>query len=236
MLLARPFSFGRVLWSVLGFAPSLGLIGGKTMLEFLTQVSWTSFLIAMVMIELTPGPNMGWLAALSAQHGRKTGLIAVVGITLGLGVQVVAAATGLAALAARSDLIFQVLRWSGVAFMLYLAWRAWVETAENAPVSLDHNASFRRGLISNLLNPKALVFYMVVVGQFTAPEHGPIGMQILTLGGIHLLIAAIVHTLIVILGSTIGDIFDEWRSKTSVRLAFSLTLAGIALWIAFSTR
>ncbi|WIV49546.1 LysE family translocator [Marivivens sp. LCG002] len=206
------------------------------MLDFLSQVSWTSFMIAMIMIELTPGPNMGWLAALSAQQGRKTGLIAVLGITLGLAVQVVAAATGLAAIAGQSDIVFQALRWSGVGFMLYLAWRAWVETAENAPASSDLNASFRRGLVSNLLNPKALVFYMVVVGQFTAPEQGAIWLQILALGGIHLLIAAFVHTLIVVLGSTIGNLFDEWRSKASVRLGFSLALAAIAVWIAFSTR
>ncbi len=206
------------------------------MLDFIGHINWASFLIAMVMIELTPGPNMGWLAALSAQQGRKTGLIAVVGITLGLAAQVFAAATGLSALAAGSEMLFQGLRWAGVGFMLYLAWRAWVETAENAPVSLDHSTSFRRGFVSNLLNPKALVFYMVVVGQFTAPDLGPIWIQILILGSIHLLIAAIVHTLLVILGSAIGDIFDEWRSKTSVRLLFSFTLAGIAVWIAFSTR
>lgn len=206
------------------------------MLDFLSQVSWTSFMIAMIMIELTPGPNMGWLAALSAQQGRKTGLIAVLGITLGLAVQVVAAATGLAAIAGQSDIVFQALRWSGVGFMIYLAWRAWVETAENAPTSSDLNASFRRGLVSNLLNPKALVFYMVVVGQFTAPEQGAIWLQILALGGIHLLIAALVHTLIVVLGSTVGNLFDEWRSKTGVRLGFSLALAAIAVWIAFSTR
>lgn len=204
-------------------------------MAFLAQLDWLSFLIAMTLIELTPGPNMGWLAALSAQKGRKTGFVAVVGITLGLLVQVIAAATGLSAIAAGSTALYQGLRWAGVGFMLYLAWRAWVETAENAPVALNLEASFRRGLVSNLLNPKALLFYIVVVGQFTAPDLGPVGWQILALGGMHLVIAALVHALIVILGSTLGAIFDEWRSKITVRLAFSLTLAGIALWIAFST-
>ena len=62
------------------------------MTEFLAQMDWRAFLIAMIIIELTPGPNMGWLAALSAQYGKRVGIMAVAGVTLGLAIQIVAAA------------------------------------------------------------------------------------------------------------------------------------------------
>ena len=64
------------------------------MTDFLSQLDWRTFFLAMVLIELTPGPNMGWLAALSAQHGKRVGMMAVLGVTLGLGLQVIAAAAG----------------------------------------------------------------------------------------------------------------------------------------------
>lgn len=205
------------------------------MTGLLQGLDWPAFLLAMVVIELTPGPNMGWLAALAAQSGRRAGLIAVAGITLGLALQVVFAASGLSALAAGSAVLYQALRWSGVAFMLYLAWCAWAETAENAPARMQGEAAFRRGLVSNLLNPKALVFYMVVVGQFTRAEAGPIWAQILLLGSLHVAIALAVHTLIVLFGARLGARIAGWQGSVPVRLGFALMLAAIAGWIAFST-
>ena len=73
------------------------------------HIDWIAFLIAMAAVELTPGPNMGWLAALSAQYGRAAGLRAVVGITLGLTVQLLAAATGLSTLLAELPVLYEAL-------------------------------------------------------------------------------------------------------------------------------
>lgn len=204
-------------------------------MALLAQLDWPAFLLAMVLIELTPGPNMGWLAALSAQQGRRPGMIAVAGITLGLAVQVIAAATGLSAIAAQSALLYDLLRWAGIAFMLYLAWAAWAESGDEEISRAASERSFRRGLVSNLLNPKALVFYMVVVGQFTRATAGPIWAQILILGGLHVLVALIVHSAIVLLGASIGNRLDRWRRSVPVRVFFAVTLAAMALWIALTT-
>ncbi|MBF9034888.1 LysE family transporter [Rhodobacterales bacterium HKCCE2091] len=202
---------------------------------FLGSVDWLSFLAAMVLIELTPGPNMGWLAALSAQAGRRTGMWAVLGITVGLSVQVLAAATGLSALAAGWGALYDLLRWAGVAYMLYLAWCAWAESAENAPAQVAGESSFRRGLISNVLNPKALVFYVAVVGQFTEPSAGGVWFQILVLGAFHIFIAFAVHSGIVLLGAAVGERIERWRRAVPVRLTFALALVVVAVWIGVST-
>ncbi|TMV55389.1 LysE family translocator, partial [Thioclava sp. BHET1] len=163
----------------------------------------------------------------------------VLGISLGLAVQVVAAATGLSALAAGSAALYHALRWAGVGYMAYLAWCAWAESAavsgaEEVAQPAARRA-FRRGLISNLLNPKALVFYMLVVGQFTRADAGPLWGQILILGGLHVAIAFAVHGAIVLLGARIGGHLGRWRHAVPVRAGFALALLAVAVWVAVTT-
>ena len=205
-------------------------------MTFLLELDWPAFLFAMFIIELTPGPNMGWLAMLSAQHGMRVGLMAVAGITLGLAVQVLAAATGVATLISGFPVLYDALRWAGILFMLWLAWQAYVEDGSVVPAVGLNEKGFRRGFIANLLNPKALVFYVVVVGQFTVPDAGALWRQILVLGGMHLAIAVIVHIGIVSLGARVGERLEHWRTSLPARLFFSLSLVLIAAWIGFSTR
>ena len=203
--------------------------------DMLGQVDWPAFLIAMAVVELTPGPNMGWLAALSARSGRRAGLMAVAGVTLGLLVQLVAAATGLSTLLAASPIVYESLRWAGVAFMLNLAWEAYSDAGSASAVRGDGRAGFYRGLVANLLNPKALVFYLLVVGQFADPAQGAIWIQILLLGLIHLALAILVHVGIVLLGARLGAVLENWRTSLPARLGFAIALVGIAIWIGIST-
>jgi threonine/homoserine/homoserine lactone efflux protein len=203
--------------------------------DMLGHVDWPAYLIAMAAVELTPGPNMGWLAALSAKSGRRAGMMAVAGVTLGLFVQLVAAATGLSALLAEFPLVYEALRWAGVAFMLYLAWEAFADTGSASAVRGDGRAGFRRGLVANLLNPKALVFYLLIIGQFADPALGEIWIQIVLLGLVHLALAILVHIGIVLLGASLGAVLERWRTSLPVRLGFAIALVGIAAWIGVST-
>ena len=205
------------------------------MLDLLAQLDWRAFILAMFIVELTPGPNMGWLAALSAQHGRKIGLMAVLGVTLGLAVQMVAAATGLSSLITHFPLVYEIIRWAGVLFMLWLAWEAFSDVGSSSPAQGLSSKGFTRGFIANILNPKALVFYVAVVGQFANPGIGKLWWQILILGSMHLSVAIIVHIGIVLIGARFGQAFEAWRSSIWARLIFALSLVGIAIWIAIST-
>tara|TARA_R110000803_G_scaffold29237_1_gene66932 strand:+ start:999 stop:1619 length:621 start_codon:yes stop_codon:yes gene_type:complete len=201
----------------------------------LGHVDWPTFLIAMAAVELTPGPNMGWLAALSAKSGRRADMMAVAGVTLGLFVQLVAAATGLSALLGQSPILYESLRWAGVAFMLYLAWEAYSDMGSASALRNDGREGFRRGLVANLLNPKALVFYLVIVGQFADPTAGPVWIQIVILGLIHLTVAILVHVSIVLMGASLGAAFERWRTSLPARIGFALALVAIAIWIGVST-
>ena len=96
-------------------------------------------------------------------------------------------------------------------------------------------AGFRRGLIANLLNPKALVFYLLVVGQFADPRLGHLWLQILLLGSLHILLSLIVHVTIVLVADHLGGLLEKWRTSFAARIGFGLALAIVALWIAMST-
>ena len=95
------------------------------------------FLITTMLIELTPGPNMAWLALTSATQGKRSGFAAVAGIATGLAILALASAMGLAALAARSPVAFSLLRYAGVAYLLWLAWQTWVGEQEVVTNHID---------------------------------------------------------------------------------------------------
>ncbi len=199
------------------------------------DLNWTAFLIALIIVEITPGPNMGWLATLSARSGFRAGIRAVAGVTLGLTIQMLAAALGLAAILASSAPLYEVLRWSGVAFMLYLAWETWSEESEPSPGQAHGSENFYRGLIANLLNPKALIFYLAVVGQFVDPERGQLWLQTMVLGSIHLVVSLLIHVAIVFAGARMASGLERWRTSIAVRAGFAFLLVMIAIWIAIST-
>ena len=92
----------------------------------------TAFALTSFLVELTPGPNMAYLALVAATEGRRPGYAAVAGVALGLAIVGLLAALGLATLIAASPLAYQALRWAGVAYLMWLAWEGW-RGAERVP-------------------------------------------------------------------------------------------------------
>ncbi len=196
------------------------------------------FLIAVSLIELTPGPNMGYLAALSAAEGRVAGFKAVLGVSVGLAFYMMLAVFGVAEIIASAPVIYDGLRWAGVFYLLYLAWEAWRGARETSPghtQSFD-SAPFWRGLLANLLNPKAMVFYVALLPGFVAAGHAPFWVQALVLGSVHLLISFAVHSLIVVGAARAGAMIAQTSHAPNVRRVLALGIAGIALWLAWETR
>lgn len=199
----------------------------------------TSFLAAVALIELTPGPNMGYLAALSASAGRAAGLRAVLGVTVGLSVYMLAAVAGVAELIAQAPVLYQALRWAGVGYLLYLAWEAWSGAGEASPshaqAAADH-APFWRGLIANLLNPKAALFYVTLLPGFIAPDRAPFWAQALILGGAHIIVSVLVHGAIVLVASRAGALLAQAGRMQTLRRVLAVGIALIAVWLAWDTR
>lgn len=197
-----------------------------------------SFLIVVLLVELTPGPNMGWLALLSASEGRRAGFAATAGIGLGLTIVAAASALGLAQLAHGSPLIFNLLHYAGAAFLLWLAWEAWIDGREVSPAAIHHNGTpakhFRRGLVINLLNPKAAVFFVAVLPVYIAGDRS-IAMQTAQLTIAYLGIATLIHIVIVLLAGRAHGWLSTGPYARLVRRGFAIMLAAIALWVFVGT-
>jgi threonine/homoserine/homoserine lactone efflux protein len=187
-----------------------------------------AFALAMALIELTPGPNLAWLALLAASRGRGAALRAIAGITVGLSAWLLLTVLGLSRTPLFSEPGLEVLRWFGAAYMLWLAWGAMRPRSGALPP--DHGRPFLRGLAANLLNPKAAIFYLALLPAFIKPWAGPAPVQILILGGLHIAISVAVHGAVV-LGAA------EAASRLPAPCAFALRLllaAGLlatTLWL-----
>ena len=194
-----------------------------------------SFALASFLIELTPGPNMTYLALVSAGDGRRAGFATVIGIALGLAVIGIIAALGVAELIQASNMLYDGLRWAGVLFLLYLAWEGWsAGTDIVSSAGISHGKYFTRGLVTNLLNPKAAVFYVAVLPTFVEPDR-PILMQTLTLSAVYVAVATVVHAAIVLLAGTLEPFLNDPRRERIARRVLSALLAAVALWFAWST-
>ncbi|WP_425988889.1 LysE family translocator [Afipia sp. DC4300-2b1] len=198
-----------------------------------------AFALTCLVIEITPGPNMAYLAALSLSQGVRAGIAAVAGIALGLAIYGVAASLGLSAIIDNSRFLYETLRWGGVAYLLWLAWEAWTAEREVSPETVDGGinpwTAFRRGLITNLLNPKAAVFYVAVLPDFIQIEKGAVPEQTLMLSAIYVGIATSIHLVIVLLASRLQRVIATAEQRRTVRRVLAVLLAAIAIWFAFST-
>lgn len=197
-----------------------------------------AFVLTSLAIELTPGPNMAWLALLSIERGRVAGLAAVAGVALGLLALGLAASLGLGALIAENRWLYEILRWGGVAFLLYLAWDSYSESRK--PIEVRDMGErlavhFRRGLVTNLLNPKAVLFYVTVLPNFIEGTR-PLAWQSLTLTAIYVAVATAVHAGIALAGSLFQPLFASDRARRVLGIVAAVLLVGIAAWVAFSTR
>lgn len=195
------------------------------------------FILTALVIELTPGPNMGYLAVLSIDRGRQAGLAAVAGVALGLLLLGLAAGFGLGSLIAETRWLYETLRWGGVAYLVWLAWDSYREAQqplEQDGGQKDFPGYFGRGLITNLLNPKAAVFYIAVLPNFIA-EDAAAGPQSLVLTLLYVAVATLVHLCIVLLASTLQPLLASDKVRSRAGIVFGLLLLSIAIWLAVST-
>lgn len=208
----------------------------------MTVVQFLTFLLTAAVIELTPGPNMGYLAVVTLSRGRRTGFMVVAGIATGLLLIGLAVAFGLAGVLARFPLAYEVLRFGGVGYLLWLAWQAWREAGRamhNADAADATPATFfRQGLITNLLNPKAALFYIATLPQFlpVAPAGGvsrEVGLTV-ALAVTYVCVATSVHLAIVLLSARARHLLAGRRVVLFQR-AMALLLAIIAVWFGVTT-
>lgn len=201
----------------------------------------TLFILALSMVLLMPGPDMILLLQTGARLGRAKALATALGLAIARGCHVALAALGLATLFKVSPWTFDVVRMGGAAYLLWLGLKMLkpgVMSGANTDTSGESVISWRtailRGLLTNLLNPKALLFCSVLLPQFIDANAGSVAGQFAKLGVILVLIGLSFDSVYAMAGGWIG----RWlaRNSTAQRIQqwlFGSLLIGFAVRLAF---
>ncbi len=150
---------------------------------------------AAVALLVIPGPAVLYIVAQSIEHGRGAGLVSMLGVQFGGLVHVTAAALGLSALLVSSAVAFNVVKYAGAAYLIFLGLRKLLRrerfetTGERPPRRLDR--LFAQGIVVNVLNPKTALFFFAFLPQFVDVSAGSVGLQIAILGVLFILIAMV---------------------------------------------
>ena len=199
------------------------------------------FTTASLLLALAPGPDNIFVLTQSAIKGRRVGLVVTLGLCTGLIVHTSAVALGVAAVFHASSLAFNLLKYIGAAYLLYLAWGAFrsgarsLTVAENRDMRLSRY--YLRGIIMNITNPKVSIFFLAFLPQFTNPDQGPLALQLIVLGGLFILSTLLIFGMFSLMAGLIGRWFRRSpRAQRLLNRTAGVIFAGLALKLATSSR
>jgi len=199
------------------------------------------FASASLFLALAPGPDNIFVLTQSALKGKLVGLVVTLGLCTGLVVHTSAVALGVAAIFQASALAFNLLKFAGAAYLLYLAWgafRAGTSSLESeASREIGLGRFYLRGIIMNVTNPKVSIFFLAFLPQFTRPEQGHLPLQMFILGGIFILATLLVFGSVSLLAGVLGQWLrrSERAQKLLTRTAGAI-FAALALKLATASR
>lgn len=207
-------------------------VEGLSMIDLATLAVFSG---AVLLLLLSPGPNMAFVVSHGVTHGWRGGMASALGIGVADVLLTALTATGVTALVASWPPSFDVIRYAGVVYLLWLVFK----TLQKRPVPnaghIDRvplGRVFLQAMLNSLLNPKALLFFVVFLPQFVRPEAGDIAVQLMVLGGGLTVIAAVFHGLLGIFGGALSRFFARrsqgaWLQKWG--LATVLTVLAVRL-------
>lgn len=166
---------------------------------------------AVLLLLLSPGPNMAFVISHGVSMGWRGGLAASLGISLADLMLTVLTATGVTALIAAWPPSFDIIRFSGAVYLLWMAYKLLQPRragASHGPRETSLAAVFVAATLNSLLNPKALLFFIVFLPQFVVPAKGMVAEQLLLLGVVLSLIALVFHVVLGSCGCLIGRLFS----------------------------
>jgi threonine/homoserine/homoserine lactone efflux protein len=163
------------------------------------------FMTAALALNVTPGPDMLYVVARSVGEGRAAGIISALGIAAGTIVHTLAVALGLAGLLRAVPVAFELVKWLGAAYLVWLGVRALRRrgdaTARGELAPAPRGAVFRQGMLTNVLNPKVALFFLAFLPQFVDAERGSVVLQMIALGVLFNVQGTLVNILVAVLAS-----------------------------------
>ena len=199
------------------------------------------FWITTLVVVATPGTGALYTIAAGLARGWRASMLAAFACTLGIIPHLLAAITGLAYLLYASSLAFQVIKFAGVAYLLYLAYRTW---RDRTPMTVDENVASRsagrvigQGILINLLNPKLTIFFFAFLPQFVRPgQPGTIPLM-LELSGIFMAVTFVIFVIYGIFAAGLRrHVIQRPKVVTWLRRSFAAAYVLLAGRLALQSR
>ncbi|MBB3311862.1 threonine/homoserine/homoserine lactone efflux protein [Rhizobium sp. BK196] len=190
------------------------------------------FFLALLALQLSPGPDMLLVIGRGIGQGRRVAFLTAVGGTLAAGlIQLPLLALGIASIIQSSPLAFAILRWVGAAYLIWLGLKLLLKTRGTLDPTVERNpvsswTALRQGMVSNLTNPKVLVFMLAFLPQFVDPHNGwPVAAQLLILGGMQKLSGFVVLALVALGAGGLGN----WLSRRPHLFVWQKRFTGLVM-------
>ncbi|MFI7019879.1 LysE family translocator [Streptomyces sp. NPDC050164] len=200
-----------------------------------------AFLLTTLVVVATPGTGVVYTLAAALSRGRRASVVAAVGCTLGIVPHLLATVTGVAALLHASATAFQVLKYAGVAYLLYMAWatvrdkEALVVEERAAPLSARR--VIVRGVLINILNPKLTIFFFAFLPQFVSPGEPHAVVRMVGLGGVFMLATFVVFAVYGVLAASVrSHVVGRPRVMAWLRRGFAGSFVALGAKLAFTAR
>ncbi|CAH0997464.1 hypothetical protein EMA8858_03597 [Emticicia aquatica] len=200
---------------------------------------FTLFVLAALMLNITPGNDMVFVISRSLSYGTKAGIFAAFGIGLGCFVHIFASVVGLSVIIRQSEILFNIIRYAGAAYLIYIGFRSFIEKpstmifSQNKSDTKTNLKTLQQGAITNVLNPKVSLFFLAFLPQFINNHSADITNQILFLGLWFNFSGTVVNILIALLFSKIvaklSNFQQFWKIQNKISGA---VLIGLGLQIA----
>src|ERR1700704_166636 len=204
------------------------------------QSAFLTFLLAAFMLNIAPGPDMLYVIGRSVGQGRKAGIVSSLGVFVGCWVHILAAAFGIAALLRSSPMAFNLVRYAGAAYLIYLGIKMVIQKTDLSSQQLKRESLasiFRQGAITNVLNPKVAIFFLAFLPQFIDARRGSVVLQILGLGLIFNVGGTLVNLAVAYAGGTLGELLRRNQHIARLQRRFTgVIFIGLGLRLAWQRK
>ena len=200
-----------------------------------------NFLITCLIVVLIPGTGVIFTVSTGLTAGKRASVFAALGCTAGIVPHLLASVLGLSALLHASALAFDMLKYAGVAYLLYVAYATWrdqsVFAVSDTPVHTSARTLMLRGLLMNILNPKLTIFFLAFLPQFVTPGSTAPALQMLVMSAVFMAITFAVFVAYGLLANMFRRaVIESPRVQNWLRRSFAAAFAGLGLNLAFAQR
>lgn len=200
-----------------------------------------NFLVTCLIVVLIPGTGVIFTVSTGLTAGKRAGVFAALGCTAGIIPHLLASILGLSALLHTSALAFDMLKYAGVAYLLYVAYATWQDRSafavSDTPTVATARSLLLRGLLMNILNPKLTIFFLAFLPQFVTPGSTAPTVQMLVLSGVFMAMTFAVFVAYGLLANVFRRaVIESPRVQNWLRRSFAAAFAGLGLNLALAQR